>query len=402
MEEELWKSLPEPLVENFVARMPFPSIFKARCLSKSWRARFSSIASLEDEMKKRAATSFQKLVIENSINWKTFCPVFITKQGDVGLCDMENHNWRSLPSISFLPKSVMSKGNLNLEGALVYSTCDEGDGSVVVANIITQALTILKPPLHEGRVKYKHSKLVVAGRSSQTYKLILLSDRMSSAEDCVQIYNSKAKAWSNYVYGRDRRTGFTPYSNSFSSVFLDGVLYLASQNVPKHLWVCNLEEQTLKEHSVRSPNGWITDEGDCTFCNVVCCNTDLIMVIGGFGPLGEVLKIDVESLNVVDYSILYWHFDACIALLCPTVSLCDYFGEYLTIAMSDGCHIFCGCQDDEGCLPLVAYNVKDRTWTDPCDSSTLSRCNKIRSFQPGRCNNIVSFQPGLCPFLWEV
>jgi hypothetical protein len=101
-------------------------------------------------MKKRAATSFWKLVIENSINWKIFCPVFITRQGNVGAYDMEHHNWRSLPSISFLPKFVMSARKLNLEGALVYSTCDEGDGLVVVANIITQALTILMPPLHKG------------------------------------------------------------------------------------------------------------------------------------------------------------------------------------------------------------------------------------------------------------
>jgi hypothetical protein len=175
MEGELWNSLPEHLVDNIVARMPFPSIFKAHCLSKSWRARFSSPAVQEDETQKRSAMSFQNLVLENSRMWKTFCPVFISRQGDLVAYDMENHNWQTLPSISFLPESVTNKCRLNMEGAFIYKTCNETDGSVVVANIITQAFKILTPPLHDDLLSYVHSKLVVVDRFLQTYKLILLS-----------------------------------------------------------------------------------------------------------------------------------------------------------------------------------------------------------------------------------
>jgi hypothetical protein len=81
--------------------------------------------------------------------------------------------------------------------------------------------------------------------------------------------------------------------------------------VQQHLLVCNLEEQTVKEHSVRSPSGWMPDQFHCSFCNVVCCNTNLIMVVGGVSTFGEVLKIDVESFEVVDSSIISWPFDAC-------------------------------------------------------------------------------------------
>lgn len=49
VEEEMSKNLPEHLVKKIVAVMPFPSIWKAGGLSRSWLVRFLSISCLDDE-----------------------------------------------------------------------------------------------------------------------------------------------------------------------------------------------------------------------------------------------------------------------------------------------------------------------------------------------------------------
>ncbi|CAM6099218.1 unnamed protein product [Calypogeia fissa] len=43
-------ALPGNVVDRIIAMMPFPSIFKARLLSKSWLAKFSSASSQDDEV----------------------------------------------------------------------------------------------------------------------------------------------------------------------------------------------------------------------------------------------------------------------------------------------------------------------------------------------------------------
>jgi hypothetical protein len=59
--------LPEHLVENIFALLPFPCLFKVRILSKSWLARLSPISSQDNEEKKQSAILFQKKVTEQSL-----------------------------------------------------------------------------------------------------------------------------------------------------------------------------------------------------------------------------------------------------------------------------------------------------------------------------------------------
>jgi hypothetical protein len=378
MERELSNSLPEHLVDNIVARIPFPSIFKARCLSKSWRARFSSPASQEDETKKRVAMSFQNLVLENSRRWKIFCPVFISKPGDLVACDMENRHWQTLPSISFLPESVRKK-NLNSEGAFLYTTCNRRDGSVVVANIITQAFKILTPPHDEDLLSYRYSNV---DRFLQTYKLIVLGVARSSIKYSVQIYDSKTKAWSKFVDTVSGRRGFAKNGDKFSSIFLNEVLYLASGTVPKHLWVLNLKEETIKEQDVLSP--YRPDQFRVSSCDVVSDNTNLFMVVRYYGQFREILKIDGESLNVVDS----------FRLRDPMPHGADSTSLFTT-EVSDGCHIYFSSRRQYYMRPTVLpYNVKDRFWNGRIESPIVDA-------RHDGYVHIVSFQPGLCPFLWE-
>ncbi|CAM6109557.1 unnamed protein product [Calypogeia fissa] len=92
---EMTSPFPQEIVDKIIAMMPFPSIFKARGLSKSWRARFSSISLLEGE-EKDLAESFHKQVIgEWSKKWDSFCPVFVGEDALVAY-GQKSRNWLKL------------------------------------------------------------------------------------------------------------------------------------------------------------------------------------------------------------------------------------------------------------------------------------------------------------------
>lgn len=57
-------TLPDELERMILAKVPFPYVFKAKALSKSWLGRFAPISSEDDEDEKRSATSFREEVGE--------------------------------------------------------------------------------------------------------------------------------------------------------------------------------------------------------------------------------------------------------------------------------------------------------------------------------------------------
>jgi hypothetical protein len=100
--------LPEELVEQIMARVPFPYVFKARVLSKSWLARLSSISSQEDEEKRSLAISFQTRMLRCSLFWKTFCSETtraVTSPDD----DCTSDARERLPSLSLLPDILSNR-----------------------------------------------------------------------------------------------------------------------------------------------------------------------------------------------------------------------------------------------------------------------------------------------------
>ena len=62
MEREKCKTLPDEVVERIIARVPYPYIYKARGLTRSWRARFLQVSSLQNAAERHSATAFQKVV----------------------------------------------------------------------------------------------------------------------------------------------------------------------------------------------------------------------------------------------------------------------------------------------------------------------------------------------------
>jgi hypothetical protein len=181
--------------------------------------------------------------------------------------------------------------------------------------------------------------------------------------------------------------GLEYYGEGFSSLFLNGVLYLASDMishiVPEKLWALDLEEQTIKEHDVQIPNR--RDQPVLKFCDVVGYKNNLFMVIGNYGEFQDILKIDVQSLSIAHFS----------SLLVPKnqYPFCTNFRA----ESSDGCHIFFSslCFHD-GHLYALAYNVKDQFWSGRITPPVTYAGRNLEYV------DIVSFQPGLCPFLWEV
>lgn len=61
--------VPDDVVENILARMCYPGIFKVRALSKSWFSKFEYAEHLDDEKEKILANFFQKQMRELSGNW---------------------------------------------------------------------------------------------------------------------------------------------------------------------------------------------------------------------------------------------------------------------------------------------------------------------------------------------
>ncbi|CAM6098286.1 unnamed protein product [Calypogeia fissa] len=87
------------IVEKIMAMVPFPQIFKARVLSKSWCARFQPLSVLHDEEERRLARSFQKQVLEFCSCWATFWPLRVPDDPDA--FNQAEQKWQKLPSLSF-------------------------------------------------------------------------------------------------------------------------------------------------------------------------------------------------------------------------------------------------------------------------------------------------------------
>jgi hypothetical protein len=314
--------LPDALVEQIIAKMPFPSIFRARLLSKSWNARFCSIASQEDQEKKQTATMFQKMVEESSSKWEAPCPVFISEKGECLGYRPDTATWHNMPSLSFLPERALgTQKNSQIEGVLLC-TYDayfdrskhlqehDLDGQIYVANILTRSWKQLPPPPDPDRARMSYFKLVVTDRSSNTYRLIrLLREVDFERKDLTdiilcQIYNSASGLWSTKkVVVPENPLRRWNFRASINPGYREGVFYMnpeATDGNPLNLWALNVEESTLEQITVQEyiydPEDQGSDGGGIE-SHVVVCDADLLMINIDYFH-GNVVHMDVESYKL--------------------------------------------------------------------------------------------------------
>lgn len=289
------KTLPDDLLIKIMAMVPFPFIFKGRALSKSWQARFSQISSIDDEERKLLAISFQKQVGERSGSWKTFCPVYKGYE-EVIAYDRTSRNWRTVPSLSFLPQDLLKglRAAHIQEGALVFLfPWPEVNASdkMYVANVLTRSWKRLpvRPPFPN---QDPFVTKLVRGTSIEVYNVVLLY-KIDGADYLAQIYNSKSNTWScnQFVIPIDD----LPYIDLSVTprVYLDGVLYFVVEGDLRTLLAINVQEGTMEKLEMPGIEGIHT-----TRANLVVCKGSvwIITYARSFRSKGmTVLKVDMAA-----------------------------------------------------------------------------------------------------------
>ncbi|OAE22449.1 hypothetical protein AXG93_3348s1070 [Marchantia polymorpha subsp. ruderalis] len=90
---------PDELVEKIISMMPFPSLFKARVLSKAW---CSKVAPVVDG--NACASSFQGQVISCLSKWLSYCPALLNGDRFIAY-DRDLRRWRKMKLLSYLPEN---------------------------------------------------------------------------------------------------------------------------------------------------------------------------------------------------------------------------------------------------------------------------------------------------------
>ncbi|CAM6088762.1 unnamed protein product [Calypogeia fissa] len=390
------KILPEELVEKIIAMMPFPSIFKARVLSKSWLARFSPVSSQNDEVEKRAALAFQKQVRERSATWSTFFPV-CHDEGFYRAYDQQCQRWRKLPMPSIFPdESVTPMEQLTgIEGTLFYGY---DGGRIFLANILTGSLKDLPeyPPAYiEEREltlechRYPTFPVLAMDASQENYKMIVLqrySDWLWRNCWYAHIYESTLDGWSTkkLVEVVPLPYQIDPFGHP---VYLNGVLYdtygyNSGKSLVTHLLTFNLEKGTVEELDLSLTGGMreIVWSDDIIVYPVVCNGKLFIVVTEGDpedmlypGVVWHVLAVDLGSLQLLEVARV------------PPVTL-KVRRTLCKTPLSGGDCLFFETADDQ----LVAYNAQKDQW------SFLDLPVTVRSACIFGAN---SFHPGLNPFM---
>jgi hypothetical protein len=379
--EEVSESLPEALVEKIIAMMPFPFIFKARCLSKSWRSKFSPISSSEGAENSLAAASFQRQVADWSRTWNTFSPVLATTTGFIAY-DRASQNWPSLPDFSFLPEISYSPYlRRKLVGPLLYGFCGQDSSTqihsqhVIMVNILTKSWRKLPSrPKVLGTHVLCHQLVIYP--SLDMYRVIVLGQKYGTSDEySFEIYHSKSDTWStkNITISRD----FSEEPDV--AAYLNGVLYMMGMKTPQSLLAFNVEEETLEEITLSFNNNEILKTA---ILNLVIFRDNTLMLVtkgrfdeGVYQDTVRMFKIDLESRQ------LRWLADG------PPAALNLGTVAFLR-PVSDGDYLYFFNSQGEGSR-VVAYNVNEDAW------SSITVPGPRNAYQWGGS----SFQPGLGPFL---
>ncbi|CAM6096503.1 unnamed protein product [Calypogeia fissa] len=317
------EELPEDLVEEIVARMPFPSIFKARELSQKWRIKFSPMSSQPDDgVKKSAALKFQRLVRARATEWTNLFPVCIDILGLCSAYDARRHQWVGFPMPS-VPAGVLRYAGI--EGTLLCLRVVSKDPEAPepkfharfhVVNLVTgrwktlPACPELLPDMSDLVLEFEYDNLYilfVGDAALETYRVMALYDPPND-DLCqpwyVQIYESELDEWRTkkltYSPTAEARRPHTDERDS-QPIYLDGVIYVTtSQNSLDCILALDLEKGTFEgvELAFDGDVGGI----ECSDVELVRCNAKLMMVISHAESmqLHSVLKVDIASRQLLE------------------------------------------------------------------------------------------------------
>lgn len=311
---ETGQTLPDDLVAKIIAMMPFPSVLKARSLSKAWRYRCSPLVARDDtqydEEENRLATSFQADVRERAKRLGMFFPVCIDKEICVTY-DWESENWVRLPSLSFLPKDLLDGAFIplhepaNIPGLVFVTKIRPNmEECFVVANIFTRSWKLL-PPRPGLRTPYPGFRYYKGGRLIEHCPRLVM-DSPTGPYKVIAFARNGARVWFANVY--DSRTNtwsltklLKTLSQPWTFAYLNGVLYTvtdASNSDLQELFTLNVEEGTKEILPLRYSN-----RPELSRRNLVVWDGQLFMVLYYYCDLQvRILKVDLESRELLEVS----------------------------------------------------------------------------------------------------
>lgn len=392
------KPLSEELVGKILAMVPFPYIFKARMLSKSWLARFSPVASLDDEVEKQCTIWFQKEVGELSYKWETYFPAYFGRLHSSAFVvgSLSTIRWKAspttnlmiapscflnrycmsflstLPSLSFLPEKLLTCSNPEMEGPLLCWCGGSTKMILYVANILTRSWKQLPhPPQGSGSCQF-YRKILVIEKSAQTYKVVVFCG--SGRDFRVQIYDSRSEVWTTnrFLLSKDLKL-LSPV------VQLDGHLYMVACHNRANLLAFNVEERTLESLRFFSTAKLMMSNVDL----VVSDGSLLIIVTNGFYPGGlQLLKFDIVTEQLVEVASG------------PPIAVCinpSFEMRRRRRPVCDGSSVYFEISDQ-----MLEYNMKEDKWRCLDFPFTRDGAFPFMSY----CEwSAFSFRPGLTPFV---
>ncbi|CAM6113901.1 unnamed protein product [Calypogeia fissa] len=382
------KPLPEELVGTILAMVPFPYIFKAKSLSKSWRARFSPVAALEDEVERERAIVFQKKVRQWSYKWETYFPVcFGTLFSFAFLISLEvptafagaadcieplsSMLTLRMPSLSFLSEKILTCSNPEMEGTLLYWCGGLGKMVLHVANILTRSFKQLprRPQVLGSCVLYR--KKLVIQKSSGTYKAVVFCGYGRDLR--AQIYDSRSQVWTTNRFLLSKSLELLS-----PLVHLNGVLYMVIYHSCANLMAFNVEEKTLESLRVFSTVKLVMTNVDLVVYN----GRLLIILTNGFYQGGlQMLKLDEVTEQLMEVA------------RGPPPAMCKpsfEMGERRR-PVCDGSSIYFGIGNE-----MLKYNMTKNKWSCLSFPVTWDGAFPFMKY----CEmSAFYFQPGLTPFI---
>ncbi|CAM6092424.1 unnamed protein product [Calypogeia fissa] len=404
------KAIPEDLVERIVSMVPFPSVFKARALSKSWLAKMSPVkrTSTAPDVRKAERDSFHRQLGDwSKTHWQTFCPVFLGKENFIAY-DGKSHNWRRMPSLTHLPENlVLARSNLQIEGPLLYGFARPETRTrkkeLYVANILTRSWKQLPPRPSAKMSVVLCNKLVVTSSKSESCSLDSMEEERESSSSSykvvtvcrehrndqfdrysAQIYDSNLDAWNS-----KKIIISTDFFRLTTSAYFDGILYMVADANPRDLLAFSVHDGRFEE--LKMP---FVDTMRIISVNLVVSNGSLLMIVTeGFHQQNQqVLRIDLEARKMMEVA------------RGPPPHL--NFGPISTQAVSDGNCIFFGVEESSA-NRVLAYNVHEKEWScfpapqaasvGPYPAANDRIAATTASDRKYKWS-ASSFQPGLSPF----
>lgn len=423
MDEKLWASLPQALVEEVFARLPIKLLFQCRVLSKAWKWN----GGRPTRKRQQPSHFFEKAIASVSSKWPTYCPVYLFQDGLVGY-NSESQAWEKifdLKMFPWIPEGIDTTTVTSCAGSLVsfasenflstvdvkFDSAEESwsykplEDEIYVVNVVTKKWARLPPRPTMQRPNVMH----LTAEGATDYKLILLTQVEPTEGSCVtstivtQIYRSSNKTWTE----KTSKTLLPKWRTSLSNyAYLDGVFYIATGSSspidPPLLITHNVEKGTWNTMVPPLP----IQLRQLVKYHVLICGSELILVArmhnqGGSEEGPDAVKY--RDMFVRAHNFLIFKLDLATGQMkevsrCPREKL---VGVTIDQVLANGDSIYFGGTYIRK-TPMMMYNVRKNEWTYHTSAWEMPKSKMtMRSgyYLPEQYYwTLSALQPGLNPF----